>query len=43
VQRRETIGSTEIQHANMTTYEAGDTLDHYRIEAAVAHSGMSML
>jgi serine/threonine-protein kinase len=27
----------------MTTYEAGDTLDHYRIEAAVAHSGMSML
>ncbi|MGC1421649.1 MAG: serine/threonine-protein kinase [Terracidiphilus sp.] len=27
----------------MTTYEAGETLDHYRIEAAVAHSGMSVL
>ena len=27
----------------MTTYEAGDTLDHYRIDAAVAHSGMSTL
>ncbi len=27
----------------MTTYESGDTLDHYRIEAAVAHSGMSVL
>jgi eukaryotic-like serine/threonine-protein kinase len=27
----------------MTTYEAGDTLDHYRIEAAVARSGMSVL
>jgi eukaryotic-like serine/threonine-protein kinase len=27
----------------MTTYEAGDTLDHYRIEAAVAHGGMSVL
>ena len=27
----------------MTTYEAGDTLDHYRIDAAVAHSGMSVL
>jgi serine/threonine protein kinase len=43
VQRHETIGSTETQHANMTTYEAGDTLDHYRIEAAVAHGGMSVL
>ena len=27
----------------MTTYEAGDTLDHYRIDAIVAHSGMSVL
>ncbi len=27
----------------MTTYETGDTLDHYRIEAAVSHSGMSVL
>ncbi|HKD61518.1 MAG TPA: serine/threonine-protein kinase [Terracidiphilus sp.] len=27
----------------MTTYEAGDTLDHYRIEAAIARSGMSTL
>ena len=27
----------------MTTYEAGDTLDHYRLEATVAHSGMAML
>ena len=27
----------------MTTCKAGDTLDHYRIEAAVAHSGMSEL
>ena len=27
----------------MTTYEAGDTLDHYRIEATVAHGGMSVL
>ena len=32
-----------IQPAAMTTYESGDTLDHYRIEAAVAHSGMSVL
>ena len=34
---------TEPEHVQMTTYEAGDTLDHYRIEAAVAHSGMSVL
>jgi len=27
----------------MTTYEAGDTLDHYRIEAPIARSGMSVL
>jgi serine/threonine protein kinase len=27
----------------MTTYEAGDSLDHYRIEAVVAHSGMAVL
>ncbi len=27
----------------MTTYEAGETLDHYRIEAVVAHSGMAVL
>ena len=27
----------------MTTYESGDTLDHYRIEGVVAHSGMAVL
>src|SRR6266568_1485337 len=27
----------------MTSYEPGDTLDHYRLEATVAHSGMSVL
>ena len=27
----------------MTTLEAGDTLDHYRLDAAVARSGMSTL
>jgi serine/threonine-protein kinase len=27
----------------MTTFETGDTVDHYRIEAAIAHSGMSVL
>jgi len=27
----------------MNTYDAGDTLDHYRIEAVVAHSNMSVL
>ncbi len=27
----------------MTTYQAGDVLDHYRIEAVIAHSGMSVL
>jgi serine/threonine-protein kinase len=27
----------------MTTMKAGETLDHYRLEAAVAHSGMSTL
>jgi serine/threonine protein kinase len=27
----------------MTTYQAGDTLDHYRIDAAVAQTGMSAL
>jgi len=27
----------------MTTYEAGDTLDHYRIDAVIAHSNMSAL
>jgi eukaryotic-like serine/threonine-protein kinase len=29
--------------APMTTYQPGDTLDHYRMEAAIARSGMSML
>ena len=29
--------------AQMTTLEAGDTLDHYRLEGVVAHSGMSTL
>ena len=28
---------------DMTTYQSGETLDHYRIEAAVAHTGMSVL
>jgi eukaryotic-like serine/threonine-protein kinase len=27
----------------MTTLEAGDTLDHYRLDATVARSGMSTL
>jgi serine/threonine-protein kinase len=27
----------------MNTYQAGDTLDHYRIDAAIARSGMSTL
>ena len=27
----------------MATYEPGDTLDHYRIDAVVAHTGMSVL
>jgi len=27
----------------MNTYDTGDTLDHYRIESAVAHSNMSVL
>ena len=27
----------------MTTYDAGDTLDHYRIDAVIAHSNMSAL
>ena len=30
-------------YALMTTLEAGDTLDHYRLEATVARSGMSTL
>jgi serine/threonine-protein kinase len=30
-------------YAVMTTLEAGDTLDHYRLDATVAHSGMSTL
>jgi eukaryotic-like serine/threonine-protein kinase len=28
---------------SMPTLEAGDTLDHYRLEATIAHSGMSTL
>ena len=32
-----------MQHAIMTTLEAGDTLDHYRLDATIAHSGMSTL
>jgi serine/threonine-protein kinase len=32
-----------MQYALMTTLEPGDTLDHYRIEATVARSGMSTL
>jgi len=27
----------------MTKLQAGDTLDHYRLDAEVAHSGMSTL
>jgi len=32
-----------MQYALMTLLEAGDTLDHYRLEALVARSGMSTL
>ena len=32
-----------MQYALMTTMEAGDTLDHYRLDATVARSGMSTL
>lgn len=32
-----------MQYLLMTTLEAGDTLDHYRLDALVAHSGMSTL
>jgi serine/threonine-protein kinase len=32
-----------MQQALMTKLEAGDTLDHYRLDALVAHSGMSTL
>ena len=32
-----------MKHALMTTLEAGDTLDHYRLDATVARSGMSTL
>jgi eukaryotic-like serine/threonine-protein kinase len=32
-----------MQTLLMTTLEAGDTLDHYRLDATVARSGMSML
>ena len=32
-----------MQAAQMTTLEAGEMLDHYRIEAAVARSAMSAL
>jgi serine/threonine protein kinase len=32
-----------MQYALMTLLEAGDSLDHYRLEAMVAHSGMSTL
>jgi serine/threonine-protein kinase len=32
-----------MQYALMTILEAGDSLDHYRLDATVAHSGMSTL
>jgi serine/threonine-protein kinase len=32
-----------MQHALMSTLKAGDTLDHYRLDATVARSGMSTL
>src|SRR5580658_3557154 len=32
-----------MQYALMTILEAGDTLDHYRLDATVARSGMSTL
>jgi serine/threonine-protein kinase len=32
-----------MQYALMTTLETGDTLDHYRLDATVARSGMSTL
>ena len=32
-----------MQTLLMTILETGDTLDHYRLDATVAHSGMSTL
>ena len=32
-----------MQCITMTVFEAGDILDHYRVDAVVAHSGMSTL
>jgi len=32
-----------MKYALMTTLEPGDTLDHYRLDATVARSGMSTL
>ncbi len=32
-----------MKYALMTTLETGDTLDHYRLDATIAHSGMSTL
>src|SRR5208337_3787316 len=32
-----------MRYALMTTLEPGDMLDHYRLDATVAHSGMSTL
>ena len=34
---------SDMKYALMTTLEIGDTLDHYRLDAMVAHSGMSTL
>ncbi len=39
---RETIRFV-MQCITMTTLEAGDTLDHYRLDAVVGHGGMSTL
>jgi len=38
----ETLDSV-MQCVGMTTLEAGDTLDHYHLDATVAHSGMATL
>jgi len=32
-----------MQYTLMTTLEAGDTLDHYRLDKTVARSGMATL
>ena len=43
VELHERIRQSHSRPLLMTTFQAGDTLDHYRIDAAVAHTGMSEL